>query len=147
MWKRALAQVIKLCTSRPSHVWRQKMSGLWLFGTTKLLRTWFSEWNTFIGIAFETYLFLYLYIYFIYLFIRLFLFIFIFNYLFIYCCCCCCCFLGVGIAQLIQHRTRDRKVASSIPESGGGRISSPELIFCADSHSVSFPPPCYRSGT
>ena len=60
---------------------------------------------------------------------------------------------GVGIAQLIECRTRDRKVASSIPcgsgggGGGGGEISSSELTSCTDSYSISVPPPCYRSGT
>ena len=34
-----------------------------------------------------------------------------------------------------------------IPAGVAGAFSSPELPLCADSYSVSVPPPCYRSGT
>ena len=34
-----------------------------------------------------------------------------------------------------------------IPAGAAGEFSSPELTLCADSYSVSVPPPCYRSGT
>ena len=34
-----------------------------------------------------------------------------------------------------------------VPAGAAGEISSPELTLCADFYSVSFPPPCYRSGT
>ena len=47
---------------------------------------------------------------------------------------------------LVERRTRGRKVASSSPGRSGGRISSTELTLCADSYSVSVPPPCYRNG-
>ena len=57
----------------------------------------------------------------------------------------CVCVLRDSL--LVERQTRDRKVASSSPGRGGGRISSPELTFCADSYSVSVPPPCYRTGT
>ena len=33
-----------------------------------------------------------------------------------------------------------------IPAEAVGQFSSPELTLCADSYSVSIPPPCYRSG-
>ena len=50
---------------------------------------------------------------------------------------------------LVERRTNELKVASSNPGRSGGRIffSDPELSLCADSYSVSVPPPCYRSGT
>ena len=34
-----------------------------------------------------------------------------------------------------------------IPAGAVGEFSSPESALCADSYSVSVPPPCYRSGT
>ena len=34
-----------------------------------------------------------------------------------------------------------------IPAEAKGEISSPEVTLCADSYSVSVPPPCYRSST
>ena len=34
-----------------------------------------------------------------------------------------------------------------IPARAAGEFSSPEPALCADSYSVSIPPPCYRSGT
>ena len=50
-----------------------------------------------------------------------------------------------GIACWLERRTRDRKVASSNP---GRRIFFSGVNFvCADSYSVSVPPPSYRSGT
>ena len=49
--------------------------------------------------------------------------------------------LGSQDSLLVELRTRDRKVSSSNPGRSGGRISSPELTLCADSHSVSAPPP------
>ena len=48
---------------------------------------------------------------------------------------------------MVERRTRDPKVASSNSRRSGGRISSQELTLCANSYSVSVPPPCYRSGT
>ena len=39
--------------------------------------------------------------------------------------------VGVGIAQSVERRTRDRKVASSIPEGEAGTLSFPDLTFCA----------------
>ena len=48
---------------------------------------------------------------------------------------------------LVEHRTRDLKVASSNRGRAAGAFSSPELTFCADSYSVYVPPPCYRSYT
>ena len=45
-------------------------------------------------------------------------------------------------AGLVIERLRVR-----IPAGTAGEFSSPELTLCADSHSVSVPPPCYRSGT
>ena len=42
---------------------------------------------------------------------------------------------GVGIAQLVERRTRDGKVASSSLGRSGGRI-----FFCNDSYSVTVPP-------
>ena len=50
-----------------------------------------------------------------------------------------------GIACWLEGRTRDRKVASSNPGSRAGEFSSPELTLCADTYSVSVPPPCYPS--
>ena len=47
----------------------------------------------------------------------------------------------------VEHRTRDQKVASSIPAGAAEEFSSSELALCADSYSVSVPPRCYRSGT
>ena len=54
---------------------------------------------------------------------------------------------GAGIACWLERPTRDRKVASSNPGRGGGEFSTLELTLCADSYSVSVPPPCYGSGT
>ena len=34
-----------------------------------------------------------------------------------------------------------------IPAGAAGEFSSPESTLCADSYSVSVPPPCYRNGT
>ena len=45
-------------------------------------------------------------------------------------------------AGLVIERLRVR-----IPAGAAGEFSSPELTLCADSYSVSVPPPCYRSGT
>ena len=45
-------------------------------------------------------------------------------------------------AGLVIERLRVR-----IPAGEAGEFSSPELTLCADSYSVSFTPPCYRSGT
>ena len=47
---------------------------------------------------------------------------------------------------LVERRTRDQKVASFNPAKSSGECSSPELTLCADSYSVSVPPPCYHSG-
>ena len=49
------------------------------------------------------------------------------------------CWYSTG---LVIERLRVR-----IPAGAAGEFSSPELTFCADSYSVSVPPPCYRSGT
>ena len=47
---------------------------------------------------------------------------------------------GSRDSLLVEWRTRDQKVASSNPSVGAvGEFSSPELICCADSHSVSVP--------
>ena len=35
----------------------------------------------------------------------------------------------------------------SVGSYDAGEFSSPELTLCADSYSVSVPPPCYHSGT
>ena len=47
-----------------------------------------------------------------------------------------------NIAGLLIERLQVR-----IPAGAAGEFSSPELTLCADSHSVSVPPPCYRCGT
>ena len=44
--------------------------------------------------------------------------------------------------RLLVERLRVR-----IPAGAAGEFSSPELTLCAESFSVSVPPPCYRSGT
>ena len=49
--------------------------------------------------------------------------------------------MGAGIACWLERRTRDRKVRVRIPAGAAGEFSSPELTFCADSCSVSVPPP------
>ena len=55
---------------------------------------------------------------------------------------------GDGSVQLVERRTRDRKVAGSIQQVQRGELfSSPELTFCVNSYSVFVPAPCYRSGT
>ena len=51
---------------------------------------------------------------------------------------------GAGIVCWLERRTLDRKVASLNRAGAVGEFSSPELTFCADSYSVSDPPPCYR---
>ena len=48
-------------------------------------------------------------------------------------------FLSAG---LVIERSRVR-----IPAGTAGEFFSPELTLCADSNSVSVPPPCYHSGT
>ena len=55
----------------------------------------------------------------------------------------------VAIDQLVERRTRDRKVASSNLCTSDGRFFffSAELNFCVDSCSVSVLPPCHCSGT
>ena len=45
-------------------------------------------------------------------------------------------------AGLVIEKLRVRILAGA-----AGEFSSPELTLCADSYSVSVPPPCYRSGT
>ena len=45
-------------------------------------------------------------------------------------------------AGLVIGRLRVR-----IPAGAAGECYSPELTLCAESYSVSVPPPCYRSGT
>ena len=50
---------------------------------------------------------------------------------------------GSRDSSLVEHRTRDQKVASSNSDrirSDGIIFFSPELYFCADSYSVSVPP-------
>ena len=49
------------------------------------------------------------------------------------------CWLNAG---LVIERLRVRN-----PAGEAGKFSSPELTLCADSYSVSVPPPCYSSGT
>ena len=39
-----------------------------------------------------------------------------------------------GIAQWLERRTRDRKVAVRIPAGAAGQFSSPGSTFCADSY-------------
>ena len=57
-----------------------------------------------------------------------------------------CCGQTVGIAQGLQHWTRDWKVAGSNPCSSSGRFSSPCSASCA-LFLVSVPPLCYCSST
>ena len=45
-------------------------------------------------------------------------------------------------AGLVIEKLRVRNLAGA-----AGEFSSPELTLCADSNSVSVPPPCYRSNT
>ena len=52
-----------------------------------------------------------------------------------------------GIAQLVKRRPRNRKFASSNLRGNGVRNFSSRVNLCADSYSVSVPPPCYRRGT
>ena len=52
---------------------------------------------------------------------------------------------GNPVSHLSQ--TFDGKVAGSNPGRSGRNISSPELSLCADSYSVSIPPPCDCNGT
>ena len=54
---------------------------------------------------------------------------------------------GVGIAQWLERRTSDRKVAGSNPCRSGGRIFFSRVNFLCWLISVSVPPPCYRSST
>ena len=54
---------------------------------------------------------------------------------------------GAGIAQWLEHRTRDWKVAGSNPCWNGGRFSSPGSTFCADSYFGIRSTPCYHSST
>ena len=77
--------------------------------------------------------------------------LYLFIYLFIYCFCFSLIFfllllsLGAGIAcwlGLVIERLRVR-----IPAGAEGECSPPELTLCADSYSVSVPPPCHGSGT
>ena len=49
---------------------------------------------------------------------------------------------GAGIAQWLQHRTRDRKVAGSSPRRSGGRIFLSRVSLIT---SISVLPHCYRS--
>ena len=41
---------------------------------------------------------------------------------------------GAGIAEWLECRTRDRKVAVRIPAGAAGEFSSPGSTFCADSY-------------
>ena len=52
---------------------------------------------------------------------------------------------GAGIAQWLERRTRDWKVADSNPCRSGGRIFFSKVDFLCWFISVSVPPPCYRS--
>ena len=54
---------------------------------------------------------------------------------------------GSGIVRLVERRTRDRWLQVRIPAGAAGAFSPPESTLCADSYSVSDPPPFYRSGT
>ena len=51
-----------------------------------------------------------------------------------------------GIAQWLERRTRDRKVANLVA-GVAGKCSSPGSTFCADFILVSVPSLCYRSST
>ena len=57
------------------------------------------------------------------------------------------CPRGAIIACWLERRARDRKLRVRVPAGAAGEFFSPELTLCADSYSVSVPPPCYRSGT
>ena len=55
---------------------------------------------------------------------------------------------GAGIAQWLEHRTRDWKVAGSNPFWNGGRIFLLQgRLSVLTLISVSVPPPCYHSST
>ena len=47
-----------------------------------------------------------------------------------------------GLMMMMIERLRVR-----IPAAAAGEFSSPESTLCANTYSVSVPPPCYRSGT
>ena len=51
--------------------------------------------------------------------------------------------VGSRDSLLVERWTRDRKVASSNPGRSGGKNFSPKLTLCADSYSVSVPPPVF----
>ena len=54
--------------------------------------------------------------------------------MFVYVCIVYVYSCGAGIAQWLERRTRDRKVADSNPCWSGGIISSPGSTFWADSY-------------
>ena len=62
--------------------------------------------------------------------------IIVYNYYYWYDFCDCYYCIRAGIAQWLERRTRDRKVACSSPGRSGGRINlaSPGTTFCADSY-------------
>ena len=63
-------------------------------------------------------------------------------------CVCLCVCLEAGIAQWLERRTHDRKVAGSNPCRSGGRIFFSGVNFlCWLLFSVSVPPLCYCSST
>ena len=49
--------------------------------------------------------------------------------------------VGKGAGLVIE------RLRVPIPAGTSGEFSSPEFTLCADSYSVSVPPPCYRNGT
>ena len=53
---------------------------------------------------------------------------------------CTCMWTGAGIAQWLEHRTRDRKVAGSTPCWSGGRFFFSRVNFLCWLISVSVPP-------
>ena len=48
---------------------------------------------------------------------------------------------------LVEHLTCEQKVVNSVCSRSRGRIFFSQLSLCADSYSVSVPPPCYCRGT
>ena len=54
---------------------------------------------------------------------------------------------GAGIAQWLERRTRDLKVAGSNPCRRDGRIVFLQGQLSVGQRLVSVPPPCYRSST
>ena len=53
----------------------------------------------------------------------------------------------IRVAQSVERRIRNRKVAGSIPGRSGGRIFFFSINFCDDSFLASLPFPCHSRGT